>query len=163
MGAFSTYTSLATLMPGTSFDTATNNLASKCIDQAETYIKQRLSRRYDVSTLPFTINTTTSMVTNLSEAYAMGLLFKYISRGAKESISRGNEILADAKKAIDMIVNHQSDLLDATNGSTPVTERTNLNEVICSTSSYSTTFEEDDPLNWVEDPDKLTDIANDRL
>jgi hypothetical protein len=163
MGAFSTYTSLATLMPGTTFDTQTNNLASKCIDQAESYIKARLSRRYDVSALPFTVATTTSMATNFSETYAMGLVFKYQSRGAKESIARGDALIKDVVSAIDKIVEMKSDLLDATTGGSPISERTNLREVLCNTSNYHATFDEDDPLDWTEDEDKLTDIENGRL
>lgn len=163
MGTFCTTTSLATLMPGISFDTGTTNLASKCVDWAESYCKQRLSRRYDVSALPFTVHTTSSMLTGLAEQLAMGHLYKNMSRGSKESIGRGDALLKEAKDAIEAIMKHKSDLLDAATGGTPVTERTNLVTVLASYTAYHTTFDEDDPLNWLPDEDKLTDIEDGRL
>lgn len=163
MGTFSTYTSLAVLMPGVSFDTSTNNLAARCIDWAEGYIRGQLSRRYNVAQPPFTVYTTTSMLTCLSEQLAMGHLYKNLSRGSKESISRGDALISDAKEQIKRILDKESELLDASTGSVVVSERTTINEVICSTSSYHTTFDEDDPLNWAVDSDKLTQISDDRL
>lgn len=162
MGTFCTTTSLQTLMPGTSFDTGTTNLATKCIEWSENWIKGALSKRYDVSAAPFTVHTTTSMLTSIGEQLAMGFFWKNSSRGSKESITRGNDLIKDAKEQIMAIANYQDGLLDATTGSSLVSERSNNPQVLCNTDSYYTTFDEDNPLNWRPDPDKLDDIEDGR-
>lgn len=162
MGTFCTTTSLDTLMPGISFDTATTALGTKCIEWSENWIKSKLSRRYDVSALPFTVATTTSMLTSMGEQLAMGYLYKQISRGSKESITRGNELIGDVQDTVMKIADYECELLNATNGSTVVSDRAGRVEIISSASSYHTTFDEDSPLNWKPDEDKITAIASDR-
>ena len=44
MGTFATTTSLQTLLPGITFDTATTSLYSLCITWAESFIRGKLSR-----------------------------------------------------------------------------------------------------------------------
>jgi hypothetical protein len=46
---------------------------------------------------------------------------------------------------------------------TLLTDKTNNNyKVVSNQSTYTPTFNEDDPLNWTVDGDKLTDIESDR-
>jgi hypothetical protein len=150
-------------MPGISFDTATTALGLKCTDWAENWIKGKLSKRYDITSPPFTVHTTTSQLTSLAEQMAMGYLYKQISRGSKESIARGDALLEDAKEAVMMIANYECDLLDASLSTSVVNDKSTRVEIISSSSSYHTTFNEDDALNWGPDSDKIKDIANDRL
>jgi hypothetical protein len=162
MGTFATTTALDTLMPGVSFDTATTALATKAIDWAENYAKGKLSKRYDTSAAPFTVYTSTSQLTSYTEQIAMGHVFKLHSRGGKEAISRGQALIEQAEESIMMIADRKCDLLDASTSTLPVTERATAAEIIGSASAYFPTFNEDDPLNWEADPDKLDDIASDR-
>lgn len=163
MGTFCTTTALDTLMPGITFDTATTNLASKCVDWSENWIRAKLSRRYDVAALPFTVSTSTSMLTALGEQMAMGYLYKQISRGSKESITRGNELIDGAQDTVMKISSYECELLGATNGTAVVSDRAGRVEIISSSTAYHTTFDEDDPLNWGPDSDKLSDIDSGRL
>jgi hypothetical protein len=159
MGTFATTSSLQTLMPGITFDSATTSLVSACITWAEGFIRNQLSRRYNLASSPF--NTTSSIpthITSLTEQMAMGYYFKNASRGAKESISRGEALLKAAQMEITEIANYQRDLVD--NSFALVSSR--ADEVFASFSSYHTTFDEDDPLNWKPDTDKLDDIDSDR-
>lgn len=160
MGTFATTTSLQTLLPNVSFDTATTSLCTMCITWAEGYIRTKLARRYNMSASPF--NTSTSIptsLTSITEQLSMGYYFKNSSRGAKESISRGDALIKEAKDQIDEIANFNSDLLD--NSYSLISNRNR--EVYASTSAYNTTFNEDDPLLWEVDSDKLSDIADERL
>ena len=159
MGTFATTTSLETLLPGVSFDTATSSLASMCITWAEGFIRTNLARRYNMSSSPF--NTSTSIptyLTSLCEQMAMGYYFKNASRGSKESITRGEALLKFAQTEIMDIASFRKDLVD--NIYALVSNRTA--EVIASTSAYHTTFDEDDPINWQVDSDKLSDIDSGR-
>ena len=159
MGTFATTTSLQTLMPGISFDAATTSLATMCITWAEGFIRTNLARRYNMSASPF--NTSTSIptyLTSLCEQMAMGYYFKNASRGAKESITRGEALLKFAQSEIMDIANYKKDLVD--NSYALVTNRTS--EVIGSSSAYHTTFDEDDPINWRVDSDKISDIDSGR-
>lgn len=160
MGTFATTTSLQTLLPGVSFDNATTSLCSVCITWAESYIRTRLSRRYNFSSSPF--NTSTSIptsLTSITEQLAMGYYFKNSSRGSKESLGRADALIKEAKDQIEDISKFKTDLLDNSysiiSNSSP--------EVFASSSGYHTTFNEDDPLLWDVDTNKLSDISDERL
>lgn len=160
MGTFATTTSLQTLLPGTTFDNATTSLCSLCITWAEGYIRTALSRRYNMSSSPF--NTSTSIptsLTSITEQLAMGFYFKNSSRGSKESISRGEALIKEAKAQISDIAEFRTDLLD--NSYSVISSF--QSRIIGSASAYHTTFNEDDPLNWKPDADKLTSIADERI
>lgn len=160
MGTFATTTSLQTLLPGVSFDTATTSLCSLCITWAEGFIRTSLARRYNMSSSPF--NTSTSIptsLTSITEQLAMGYYFKNSSRGGKESIGRGDSLIKMAQELLKSIANGTADLLDNNYEIIPNTQ----SQVLCSTSSYHTTFGEDDPLLWGVDSNKLSDIADERL
>ena len=162
MGTFATTTSLNVLMPGITFDTATTSLADRCISWAEGWAKGKLSKRFDTSASPFTVYTSTSHLTCLTEELAMGNLFKLMSRGGKESLTRGKEMVESAQKAIMDIAQFEADLMGI-DGVTPVSTKSTAVQIIHSASAYHSTFDEDDPIDWAVDGDKLTDIANGRL
>lgn len=162
MGSIATTTAIDTLMPDITFDSATTAIASKCIDWAETKVKGKLSRRYDVSASPFTVSTSTSMLTALVEQFSLGDLYRKISRGSKESISRGEALLKDALATLEQLSDGKCDLLNSA-GTDVVQGKSGYSEIISSTTGYHTTFDEDDPLNWKIDPDKLSDIKSGRL
>lgn len=148
-------------MIGTVFDTATTNLASVCITDAENELRKHLCKRYDFTAAPF--NTTTSippMLTTLTETLAIGYMYENMSRGSKEGYAR-------ADRYIDRVMENVQALLD---GDAQLTDSSgNLVEEIDgdwgireNTSSYSPTFNEDDPMDWKVDQDKLDDIEDDR-
>src|SRR3990167_603434 len=155
MGTFATTTSLQTLLPGVTFDTATTSLCSLCITWAEGYIRTKLARRYNMAASPFDTSTSIpSSLTSITEQLSMGFYFKNSSRGSKESLSRADALIKAAESQIEEIANFNTDLL---NNSYTVIDNRNR-EVYASTSAYHTTFGEDDPLLWDVDPNKLTDI-----
>ena len=160
MGLFATTTSLQTLLPGVTFDAATTSLASMCITHAESHIRTSLARRYNFANSPF--NTSTSIptsLTSITEQLAMGYYFKNSSRGSKESISRGEALIREAKDLIKEIANFGADLLDNSYAVIASSQA----QVTSSTSDYTATMDEDDPLDWQPDQDKLDDIETDRL
>ena len=159
MGVFATTTALQTLLPGVTFDTATTSLCTLCITWAEGLIRNNLAKRYNLAASPFNTSTTIpTQVTSITEKIAMGYYFKLSSRGAKESISRGDALITEGRREIEAISDYTTDLVD--NSFALITQR--QDEVIASTSAYHTTFDEDDPLDWLPDDDKLTDIETDR-
>lgn len=162
MGNYATTTSLATVMPDISFDTATTALVSELIDQAETEVNKYLSRRYDLSSSYF--QTTTSippLVRTLTKRLAEGYTWKAMSRGAKESLKRGQVLEDGVIKNLELIQNYQSDLSDTAGAVIPDFTNTAM-RVKCNTSTYRPTFDEDDPLAWQVDPTKLSDISDSR-
>ncbi len=160
MGTFATTTSLQILMPGTSFDSATTTLCSQCITWAENAVRTRLARRFDVSATIFTTAAQVpGQVTSITEALAIGHYFKLASRGSKESIARGEALISQAMKELEMLASGEVDLLNTSFAAVSVRS----NEVLSSTIDYHETFDEDDPLNWGPDSDKLTDIADGRV
>lgn len=162
MGLFATTTSLAVNMLGYNFDTATTALATKKITDAENEIKKYLSKRYSFASAPFTTYAAMPpLIISLCEKLAEGYMYRSNSRGGKESLTRGKELITEALENLKMIRDYKSDLLNASDG--VVSEITNTAYAVkCNTSNYSETFNEDDEKNWAIDSDKLDDIADAR-
>lgn len=162
MGTYCTTTSLDTIMIGVNFDTATTALATKMITHAENEVNKYLSKRYDISGSTF--QTTTSippLVTSLTERLAEGYTWKAISRGSKESLTRGKDLIKDVIENLKMIADYKLDLLD-TSGSVLVDMSNTAYRVLCNTTNYTNTFNEDSELSWAIDSDKLDDISSER-
>ncbi len=162
MGTYATTTSLDTLMVGTQFDTATTALASKCIEWAEAEVNKHISKRYNTSASPFDTTTTIPpIIVSLTEQLGTGYTWRNMSRGSKESSKRADDFIDSAVENLEAISAYELSILDSS-GSL-VTEKTNTSfQVLANTDSYHTTFDEDNPLNWSIDKDKLTDIADER-
>lgn len=160
MGTYATTSSLAILMVGTKFDTATTALADRLITHAENEVDKYLSKRYDLELF----NTSTSvppLVTSLCETLAEGYMYQRMSRGGKESIKRGKELIDQVTKNLELIAEYKLDLVDTTG--TVIDDMSNTAyRVMSNTDTYHSTFNEDDPLNWEIDQDKLDDIEEER-
>jgi len=165
MGTYCTTTALDTIMVGVTFDAATNSLAGLCITQAETEIRKHLSRRYAMGTgTAFALTTTAAtppMVTTICEWYSSGLLYTYQSRGGKESLTRGKELRKMATDNLESIADYEQELND-TSGANIIDKPKTSFRVLSNTTNFTETFLEDDPLNWVVDRDKLSDISDSR-
>lgn len=162
MGFYATTTGLAINMIGTTFDAATLALASKSITRAENEVNKYLSKRYDLTASPF--NTTTTippLVGSLTEDLAEGYMHIRMSRGGKDAMKRGTDMLKLALDNLDLISQYKLDLVNSS-GSVVVDMSQTAYRVLCSTSGYTTTFDEDSDLDWVVDPDKLDDIDSER-
>lgn len=169
---YATTTTLAVTMIGVNFDTATTALASQMITKAEARINQGLSKRYDITSTYF--QTTTSvppMVREMTETLAEGFMWKALSRGAKESISRGQHMIDEIigkstgdkrvgdNGALFNISNYAADLLNTAGSLIPDSVNTTF-RIQSSTVDYTDTFDEGPETAWVADSDKLDDIAN---
>lgn len=164
MGTFATTTALDTMIPGVLINTTTvSSLASLCIDWAETHVKAKISRRYDTSSDPFLTSTSIPpQLTSLTEQLAGGYFFQQISRGAPESMARGQLLIDMAKESLLMLADSDCDLLNTAGSSVSERVTSSRQEVISSSSSFYTTFDEDSPLNWKVDPSKLSAIKSGR-
>lgn len=161
MGIYSTTTSLQTAMIGSSFDTATTSLASDMIDDAEAEVNKYLSQRYDIGSSPFNTSTTIPpIVKSCTKWLAMGYTYEQLSRGG-DTNPRAQRLIDRAIDNLKMIAEFKLNVLDST-GSV-VADATNSNfRVQCNTTNYSSTFNEDDELNWAVDTDKTEAIADER-
>lgn len=147
-------------MVGTVFDTATTNLASACVYDAENEIKKRLSTRYDFSATPFL--TTTSippMITTLTETLAIGYMYENMARGSKEGYARADRYIKRVMENLEAIAEGEAKLMDS-NGD--LIDEIDGDWAIKSATDYSPTFNEDEPNNWAVDQDKLDDIEDER-
>lgn len=164
MGTYATTTTLDTLMVGVTFDTATTSLAGTCITQAETKVREFISKRYDLSDANFALTTTSTVppiITTLCEWYSSGLLWSFQSRGGVESLSRGKELRDLATENLTSISKYEHDVLNAA-GSVIADKGETAFRILDNTSPFTETFNEDDPLLWRVDKDKLKDIEDSR-
>ena len=112
MGAFvDTATSLSPLMIGTTFDTATTSLASKCITYADNKIRDMLSKRYDVSSEEFqTFASAPPLLKDLGEQIAIGFMYKFMARGGKDGMKRAEDFLKPAVETLDKIADFEDNM-----------------------------------------------------
>lgn len=148
-------------MVGTEFDTATSALASKLITHSENEINKWLSKRYDVTVFMATSTAVPPLVTSLAETLSEGYIYQRMSRGGKEADQRGKILISQVLENLKMISEYKLDLTNST-GSVIQDMSQTAYRVMSSTSGYSETFNEDDPLNWRVDQDKLDDIEDER-
>lgn len=149
-------------MIGVTFDDATTDLANEMIKDADAEVNKYLSRRYDLASNSF--QTTTSippLVRAMTTRLAEGYMWKAMSRGSKESIARGDSLIKDVIENLKVIASYTGELLD-TAGSVVVDKENTAYKVLCNTSNYSNTINEDSELKWRIDSDKLDDIASER-
>lgn len=161
MGIYATSTSLQILMIGTEFDTATTSLCSKLIDHAENEVNKYISKRYDIGTFYTTTASVPPILTSLTETLTEGYMYQRMSRGGKDAMSRGKMLIDQALLNLKLIAEYKADLTDA-DGDVISDSANSAFQVLSTTSDYSNTFNEDDPLNWEVDPDKLDDISTER-
>lgn len=149
-------------MVNITFDTATSALASEMISDAEAEVNKYISRRYDIAESYF--QTTTSippLVRSLATTLAEGFMWGRMSRGSKESLQRGKELVDHAIDNLTLIAEFEADLT-LTNGSLVPDNTESYKRILSNTEDYANTFNEDDSLLWQVDPDKLEDIDTER-
>lgn len=164
MGTYATTTSLDIVMVGVSFDTVTAALASKLIDQAQAEIDGSLSRRYDLGSDYFQTSTSTPpQVRSWTERLSEGFMWQSLARGGagKESMARGKGLIDAVRLELKDMREYKSELLD-TLGSVIVDMSQTAFRVLCNTTDYTPTFNEDDELSQRVDPDKLEAIRSER-
>lgn len=156
MGLYCTTTSLQILMVGTKFDTATTALANKLIDHAENEVDKYLSKRYDITSFS-TSTAIPPLVTSLAETLSEGYMYQRMSRGSKDSMKRGRELIDQAIENLKLIAEYKEDLVDS-NGNVIADMTQTGYRIQSSTADYNDTFNEGNPLNWEVDPNKIDDI-----
>lgn len=160
MGTYCTTTSLETMWIGAPFTDLTG-AASAIIDDAEAEIDKRLSVKYDVSGWT-TSAATPPAVQTICKWLALGYLYEATARGssAKEAYARADRYIKKAQQNITDILEGDAALVDS---SGDIIESDSDDQPIhCNTTDYAPTFNEDSPLNWGVDPDKLDDIDDER-
>jgi len=162
MGLYATFTSLQTKMIGTNFDTLTTSLATAVLDESTNEINKYLSKRYDLSSSPFDIFANIPpVIRTISEWYGMGRMYEDMARGGEDAYVRADRYLKKAIANLEDIRDSKVDLFD-TAGSIVLEMSNSSFAVYTNSDDYESTFNEDDPLNWKVDPDKLTDISSER-
>ena len=160
MGIFTTTTSIETMLVGTTLTNGTA-AASACINQAEDEIRKQLSKRYDVSAAAFQTSTSAPpMLNHIALWLSLGYFFQISSRGGPESMKRGKTFIDQAMLNLKEIANRKVDLVSSSGSA--ITEISNYMAMTSTTKGYAPTFNEDNPLNWEVDPDKLDDIDSER-
>lgn len=137
-------------------------LASECITDAENEIRKRLAAKYDVSGDDWQTSTGTvpPAITTICKWLAIGYLHEATARGSKDAYLRADRYIKKAEKNIDDLLSGKAILTDSSGDAIAVD--TTAMPVYGNSTDYSPTFNEDSPLNWAVDPDKLDDIDDDR-
>lgn len=158
---YATTTSLYTLLVGTNSDSATSDLLAKLIVHSENEINKYLSKRYNIAAFNTTSTAVPPLVTSLCEQLTEGKFYIRNSRGGKEVIKSGQELIKGAIENLELIAKYELDLLDSS-GSVIADMSQTAYRIMSNTTGYASTFNEDDELNWAVDQGKLDDISNER-
>ena len=160
MGDYATTTSISELLPWvlksntTSADAAGTAQFSRHITRAEGLINGYLAARY---VLPF------SAVPPIIRTIAEDISSYFFIRGSYvQDGQRKNEYVDAFKEAL-------GQLKDIRDGKTPLADTSGTlipqitsSKFLSTTKSYAPTFNDDDPMQWDTDPDKLSEIEGDR-
>lgn len=157
MGTYATTTSFSTLLIGTELDTATSALLGQCITWSEGEINRKLAKRYDVASFQSSVP---PRITSLCEQLTIGYYYWNNSRGGKEGLERGKDMMAMVRADLNELAAGKTDLVNAAGAI--IAARSGAPGVLSSTVDYSSTFAEDNPLRWRISIDKLTDIDSNR-
>lgn len=154
-------TSMASLMYGIEFDTATTALVNKTIEHAENEVNKYLSKRYDLSNLISTSTSIPPLARSLAENLCEGYSWQRMARGNKEWRDRGAELIEGAIDNLQAIADYELDLVNTAGSAIPDMSGTGQS-ILSNTENYTPTFNEDDELNWAVDSTKLDDISSSR-
>lgn len=157
MGTYATTTSFSTWLIGTALDTATTSLVGQCITWSENEINKKLAKRYDIASFQTSVP---PHVRGMCEQLTTGLFYKHNARGGKDAITRGDAFVKSVMENLNELAMGKMELVDAAGAI--ISPRGTAKGVLSSTVDYTSTFGEDDPLNWKVDPDKLDAILSDR-
>lgn len=157
MGTYATTTSFSTILVGTTLDSATTSVISKCITWAENEINKKLAKRYNIASFQTSVP---PQVTSMCEMLSTGYFYENNSRGGKESLARAKALIDRVMENLKDLAEGKLELVDSSGAI--VTARGTAKGVLSSTSDYDSTFAEDDPLEWAIDADKLDDISSNR-
>ncbi len=160
MSTYTTTTSIAIMLVGSTLTNGTA-AAAQCITMAENEIKKQLSKRYDVSASEFnTVGSIPPMLQDLALWLSLGYFYQISSRGGKEGMLRGKTFIDQAMSNLAQLADREVDLVSTLGGA--LTEDSSFGAMTSTTKDYAPTFNEDDPLLWVVDPDKLDAIDSER-
>lgn len=163
MSIYSTTTSLALVMVGVDFS-ATNmsTLGAKAIDQSEAEINKYISQRYDLTTAYFQTTTAVPPTVRMwAEQLSEGYMWRWMSRGSKEALARGQSMIDGVLKNLQGVADGKMNLYDTTGSAIPESGTSSF-RVQCNTTGYTETFAEDGDMAQAVDTDKLNDISNSR-
>lgn len=140
-------------------DTATAQIVSDSIEDAQNEINKYLGERYDI-TLWDTSTSTPPLVKTICKWYAAGLAIEACSRGDKETMKRSAVLIERATKNLDDLESGKLTIADSTGAA--IAKDNDPMQVYSNTEDYPTTFNEDDPLKWKVSKSKKSDIMSDR-
>jgi hypothetical protein len=84
-----------------------------------------------------------------------------MSRVGKDAMSRGNDLIKQSIENLKLISEYKMDLVDFS-GDVVADMSNTAYRIQSSTVNYHNTFNEDDPINWDIDPNKVSDIEDER-
>lgn len=158
-----TYTSIQYRMVNTDFSNAASAaLFSEVCDAADETIRTCLSKQYDVSAAYFQTSTSAPpMLQEVGENLVIGYMIESLSRGGEAEMKRADRYLERAMAVLNDLKDNKIALFDSL-GSIITPDSSDYPGVLESHSSYEPTFNEDHPLDWSQDDDKLEDIFDAR-
>lgn len=159
MGKYVTTTAMEVLLITLTFDTKTSALVTRLIDHAENEVEKHMAKRYDISSF---LPDPPPLVETLTETLTEGYVWIRTARGGKEALAQGKILIDGAMENLKAIVDGDVNLVDSDGDLWPEGENLVDGRVLSNTEDYAPTFNEDDPLLWKVDDDKLDDIDSER-
>jgi hypothetical protein len=160
-----TVISLLPILPQTSTSsgyTATTSLVTSHISRADNIINGKIVKRYDISGFDTTGSVPPILISLSEDITSYFTMRSYFSSDNQNENEWVDKFLL-AKETLDMLREGDMDLFDTAGSLIPERE-TDLGDglVVSSTEEYQSFFDEDEPINWKVDDDKLTSIRDAR-
>lgn len=164
---YATSTSILVILPGmpqtstVSGYTSTVAIIDSHISRADSYINAKISNRYDVSGFD-TVGSVPPLLKMLSEDIASYYTYRSQFSADNQNVNEWTEKFKDAIEVLNQIRDGDMDLVNTTGSLITELTDTENDMVTSSTEDYQSYFDEDSPLDWKVDDDKLESINDAR-
>lgn len=161
MSFYATTTAIASRCPDLELaDTATSDLVSACLDDASAEVDKYLSRRYDLTNYQTTTAAIPPMMRSLTIRLAEAYVWQRNSRGAKESLKRGDNLEKAVIQNLIDLRDYDASLVDTSGALIANDPDAGSFRILSNTKDYRDTFNEGKSAKWKVSATKLSDIPD---
>ena len=163
--SYSTNTTITLILPGLPQTTSaaghstTLALVDQHIARADNVINGKIAIRYNVANFTSTVP---PLVKTISEDITSYFTYRSLFSSDNQNLNEWTDKYKESIQMLDDIRNGDMDLIDENGNIIGEKETSDVDKIESTTQDYQPFFDEDEPIEWAVDGDKLTNIKDNR-
>ena len=163
--AYSTSTTITLLLPGLPQTTSaaghstTIAIIEQHIARADNVINGKIATRYQVSNFTSSVP---PLLKTISEDITSFYTYRSLFSSDNQNLSEWTDKFEEAMKMLKELHDGDMDLVDENNNIIDEITTSAIDRIESTTQDYQPFFDEDEPVDWKTDDDKLTNIKDNR-